>query len=334
MGWKQYVRSVEAAQRREERAAQRRYRDVMREHARMEKEAEKQDAAREVARYEWYVDLLVSLHSETVSEQSWQQHMSSAPPQPPARQNIHEREVQSQIATYQPGFIEKLFGGAKKRAAELEAQRIKACAADDAEFRHAHSLYERDYASWKKRRELAPHVLSFDIRAAREALKDVGSFRALDDFRTKVTLAALDPSTATVTCVLEDPDLVPTDEVKLTASGRVSTKEMPAGKYWTLYQDHVCSCAIRVGREALAAIPIQRCIVNVHTPRINTATGHVDLDCILAVQFTKRGLSNLRLETIDPSDAMRNFNHRMKFKKASGFETVEPSSTEEAWVTT
>ena len=31
---------------------------------------------------------------------------------------------------------------------------------------------------------------------------------------------------------------------------------------------------------------------------------------------------------------MKNFNHRMKFKKASGFETVEASDANEAWVTT
>jgi len=260
--------------------------------------------------------------------------MTRAAPIAPSRQPTHESRAQSEADAYQPGFLDRVFGGAKKHAAALAANVSRGRQLDESAFQAATAEYRRQYSFWERSRQLAPGVLRLDLVAASEALAFCESFKDLASFQTRVTLDALDQTTATVSCLLEDPDLVPTEEVKLMASGKVTSKELPPAKYWALYQDHVCSCAIRVARETFAVLEVERCIVNVKTPRINRATGHVEPDCILAVRFTRKGLSNLRLESIDPSDSMRNFDHRMKFKKATGFETVEPSSTDEAWVST
>jgi hypothetical protein len=68
--------------------------------------------------------------------------------------------------------------------------------------------------------------------------------------------------------------------------------------------------------------------------KTNSSTGHPELLTFLAVHFTRRAVANINLANIDPSDSMKNFQHRMKFKKTTGFENVEPVTTEEHWVTT
>ena len=109
---------------------------------------------------------------------------------------------------------------------------------------------------------------------------------------------------------------------------------MAAGKYWALYQDHVCSCALRIARETLAVLPVSRVLVNVRATRLDSSTGHPGVVTLLGVNIVREILGRLNLATIDPSDSMKNFPHRMKFKKTAGFEPVEPVTTDEQWVTT
>jgi hypothetical protein len=107
--------------------------------------------------------------------------------------------------------------------------------------------------------------------ACRSALQYVGAFDELESFGSRVTLDSIAQNAATYSCVIHDQEIVPTEEVKLTAAGKLSTKEMAAGKYWALYQDHIASCAIRIAREAYAVIPIERVIVNVKVARLDRA---------------------------------------------------------------
>ncbi|MBI5161247.1 MAG: DUF4236 domain-containing protein, partial [Micrococcales bacterium] len=127
---------------------------------------------------------------------------------------------------------------------------------------------------------------------------------------------------------------VPKEELKLTAGGKVSNKDMPAGRYWALYQDHVCSCAMRMARETFAVLPVSRAIVNVRATRLDSSTGHPGSVTLLGVNFLRDVVGRLNLATIDPSDSMKNFPHRMKFKKTAGFEPVEPLTADEQWVAT
>jgi len=81
-------------------------------------------------------------------------------------------------------------------------------------------------------------------------------------------------------------------------------------------------------------LPVSRAIVNVGKVATNTSTGHPELCTILGVHFARSTFAKLKLDSVDPSDSMKNFPHRMKFKKTSGFESVEPITSDEQWVTT
>ncbi len=98
---------------------------------------------------------------------------------------------------------------------------------------------------------------------------------------------------------------------------------MPNTRFNELYQDYVCSCALRVAREVFAYLPVTYVVVNATDTLFDSVTGHEGLDAVLSVVITPEKLAQLNLETIDPSDSMQNFHHHMRFTKSGGFAAVE-----------
>ena len=128
-------------------------------------------------------------------------------------------------------------------------------------------------------------------------------------------------------------DVIPTEIKSLLKSGKLSTKAMPVGRFNELHQDYVCSCALRVGRELLAILPDDLVIVTALDNVLNSSTGHMEEQPILSVAFSRSTVDGLNLETIDPSDAMKNFVHNMSFKKGAGFSAVAALDTQRFAVT-
>jgi hypothetical protein len=89
-----------------------------------------------------------------------------------------------------------------------------------------------------------------------------------------------------------------------------------------------------MAREAFAVLPVSRAVVNIGPVQVNTQTGHKEPATFLAVHFARDILNKLNLGQIDPSDSMKNFPNRMKFKKTAGFEPVQPMTLDEQWITT
>jgi hypothetical protein len=336
MGYKQFLRSMEAAQRRHERAALRRHRELVKHAARQQrvrdKEAARQDAVDEVAEFDSYLEVLVSVHRDCADVWDWQALSTAPAPSPPIHSKTREAAARQALASYSPGFFERLFGKAKRRRVELASDIENACKAESQEYEQARVAHHQSATLWHLQREIAQGVLRRDTATYRRALEHADPFSELLAFNTRVTLETIEPDLVALVCYLEDEELVPKEELKLTAAGKVSTKDMPTARFWALQQDYVCSCALRAARETLAALPVSRVIVNVQATRMDTSTGHMGPVTLLAIHFERPALQRLNMEAIDPSDSLRNFQHRMKFKKSSGFEPVERITADEQWV--
>ena len=311
----------------------RQHRESVRSATQTQKELARQSAAAEAEEYANYVTMLSSIHTDCSEPWHWHAVTMSRPPVEPVRQNPAEVAARAAVAAHTPNLLDKVFGGAKQQRAQLEEAVQRGIALDQQNYDAAMHHYATRLSHWKYQVNLAPGVLSLHPEACRSALQYVGAFEELEGFGTRVTLDAIAHDAATFSCAIEDQEIVPTEEVKLGASGKLSTKEMAAGKYWALYQDHVASCAIRIAREAYAVTPIERAIVNVRAVRLDPSTGHMIRPTILAVHFTRGTLTRLNFAAIDPSESLKNFPHRMKFKKTSGFEAVEDMTSDEQWVT-
>ena len=69
-------------------------------------------------------------------------------------------------------------------------------------------------------------------------------------------------------------------------------------------------------------------IITANGDLLNTTTGHIAETALLSVVIPRKTLERLNCEMIDPSDAMENFVHNMKFLKTKGFvgvQKIEPS---------
>lgn len=324
MGWKQFVRTTQAAARKNERAALRRHRELQRNYQRQLKASQRQKASDEVAEFENYISLLVTLHADCGEFWDWRAIALTAPPVQPTRSSDREKQARAVLDAYQPGFLERALGGAKKTRSDLENAIRDAVNADEQSHHAALEQYRQAYARWEVNAQLSPRVLRFELEACRNALDNAGAFEEVRALKTSVLLETVSPQAATLLCRIEDEEIVPKEEIRLTAGGKISTRLIAAGKYWALFKDHVCSSAIRVARETLAVLPLPVVVVNMQLVRLDPSNGFVGPATILGIRFERDKFANLNFDSLNPSAALAHFSHRVKFKKSSGFQTIEP----------
>ena len=348
MSWKSFARELERAQRRsvqrqkayaravarEDRERDRAWKAHQKREAARQKERAKAVAAGEVAQYETYVEALQALHKQCSSSWDWEALVACPPPTEPARASTNEDHARSILAAYVPGFFEKLFGKGKTRRAELEASVSAGRHRDDELHQASLVQWQDEMASWQRHRDVGQRILQQDQAVYPEALDLTGAFDEVAQYGTAVRSGEARRDAVLLTAEITDDEIVPTEVLKQLASGKLSTKAMPKGQYWELYQDHVCSCAIRLACEIFSALPVNRAIVNIGKSQLSTATGHPELVTFLAVHFTRRQVEAINLEAIDPSDSMSNFSHRMTFRKTQGFQPVDAITFEDQFVTT
>ncbi|HVV51749.1 MAG TPA: hypothetical protein VHO06_18925 [Polyangia bacterium] len=286
---------------------------LLAEQKRREAENLKSQAASTVEMHENHLLMIVTLHLDAADPPDWPQVIASAPP-PPAQER--ENQARRALESYRPSIFERLFGGAKRRRAELEAAIPTAHAQDEAAHREA-------LEHWNQYQQTARGIVQGDLQAYQVAIESLSPFGEIEGIGGKVETRVVE-RTVVEASVTVPHTIVPTVEQKLLASGKLSTKEMPKAKYWGFYQEYVCSAAIRVARELFHLLPVERVFVDVGTVRLNTATGHMDNDTFLSVEFDRRRLLGLNFDRLDPSDAVQSFTHRMEFKKSSGFTPIQP----------
>jgi hypothetical protein len=340
--WRQFFHTIEVAQRRARREAvyrQRVYlrqaahnaRDAARHAKQFEKEQKWLRDSGEAEQFEQYMEALVALHSESGDTWDWRIVAQSAPPPEPRPDSSAQEVAQAQIAAYQPGLLDRMTGAAKAHRTQLELALANAVATETARFGAAHAQYAQDRQAWEINTRLAPGVLRLEYSACAEALRRAFSFEDIECFGTKVRLVSVESDVAMITAVIGNDELVPREEVRLTTSGKLSHKAISDSKYWGTYQEHVCSCALRLALEVFAVLPVRRTIVNVARSMLDTSTGHMVTPTILALHVAREDLAKLNLDAIDPVASMKNFPHRMTFKKTSGFSAVEPMTADEQW---
>ena len=170
---------------------------------------------------------------------------------------------------------------------------------------------------------LKDRVLAGDIDAFYEVINITEPFKAITDFGSKFEIGTDDPSYMMAEFDIRGEEVVPTKVMTMTATGKVSEKELTKTAYYEMYQDYVCSVTLRVARDLFALLPVETVVVHAVDDVINTATGNKETTTFLSVAFDRQTFNNLNLNALDPSDAMTNFTHNMKFAKTTGFKPVD-----------
>lgn len=116
--------------------------------------------------------------------------------------------------------------------------------------------------------------------------------------------------------------VIPEKALSLTKTGKLSEKNIPKTIFFDLYQDYVCSSALRISRDMFALLPVDNVFVHAYENQINPATGYQEKTPILSVKYDKITMNRLNFTNLDPSEALTNFQHNMNFRKTKGFGEV------------
>jgi hypothetical protein len=289
----------------------------------MEKAEARERAAYEIELFENRLELLVSVHKECSDPWDWESLKNADPPPEPKPTTVNERAARVALEAYSPSLGDRLLGRESRKREELSAAVDAAKKQVEDDTRKARAEYENDMEEWKKMREIAGGVLEGKLSAYEAAIREADPFSEISLLGSKVSIQGEDERYMEIEVRVNGEDVVPGQSKSLLSSGKLSVKEMPKGKFYELYQDHVCSVAIRAAREMLALLPIETVFFHAVADLLNTSTGHLEEQTILSVAMPRATVERLNFETIDCSDAMRNFVHRMDFKKTKGFAPVE-----------
>lgn len=324
MGWKGALRSMAAAQRRAEREARRRQRELERQREQLEKMQELEQAAFEVQVYENYVDLLRSVHKECGDDWDWEAIGSSDAPDRPIREQTHEESARSRLDSYEPGVVDKMLSRTESKRQELLTAVDEARQADEREYQEALGRYNVEYAEWEAARQLAVGITAGRATACLEAIKQTDPFGDISELGSPIDCRAESSSLIEATLCVKSEEVIPSKEKRLLSSGKLSVRAVPKTRFYEQYQDYVCGCVLRVARELFALLPIETVIVHATSNLLNTETGDLEEQPILSVAVPRKTLARLNFETLDLSDSMANFVHRMALRKTRGFSAIEP----------
>ena len=153
------LRAIQAVERRREREAQRRLRELFHQAKEQAKLSAIEKARLEVETYENRVELLRSVHKEQGEVWDWPAVAASLPPPRPQNVSHHAQKANQRFAVIQPE---------RKEAAQsmLEQARLQ----DERDFQAAMQSYSEQMAEWEKLKKMARRILAGEHRAYTEAL--------------------------------------------------------------------------------------------------------------------------------------------------------------------
>ncbi len=322
MGWRGTMRSIKAA-------ANAAARDSDRRRKIREKQITAESAAQDVEDWADHLRDITSLHKTMVPRIDWQRRASAPRPAEPVPSTVETSKAEGALARYAPGLFARLLRTAERTKhamlAAVEAAKAKDLTTSERQKRD----FERTLEHWQRDRLFAENVLGGDSPAMVRAIQEHQTLSRAGNIGKHIGFRVQDDKLI-CSVSLHGDEIVPNFRRKQVASGKLSETKMPKGDFNALYQDHVASVALRVAGEIFQILPIETCFVDCSARLLNTTTGHLEMAPILSVQFVRRTFLGLRLESLDPSDALTNFNHRMAFSRSHGFGRIVPLVAEKA----
>jgi hypothetical protein len=316
MGWKGTLRAMEAAQRRQQRDAQKRQRELDRRNKELAKLSAIERAKLEVETYENQLEVLLSVHKAQGEVWDWTALAAALPPVSPQKSSYHEIRARQNVLVLHPSKRE----GAE--AAITQAQNL-----DEQIFQDAIKAYTDDKIEWEKLKHLALRILAGEHKAFIEALVELSPLGEITDVGSLMHFTV--ESTKLIGCELKvnGSQAIPPEVKALTASEQVSVKPMPKARFHEIYQDYICGCMLRVTREVLAMLPVDAVLITASAQILDPSTGRTSEQPVLSAVMPRTIISRMDFDRLNPADAMENFLHRSNFKatrKAGAFQPITP----------
>jgi hypothetical protein len=316
MGYKATIRAMEAAQRRQQRDAQKRQRELDHQSKEQAKLSAIEQAQLEFETYENRLEVLLSVHREQGEIWDWVALTASLPPPCPQKHSNHELKTKQLmlVSTSQ-----------QKEGAEaaIEQARLQ----DEHAFQEAMQTYTNEKAEQEKMKDLAFRILAHEHKAYIEALVEFSPLREISDLGSLLQFTVHSATLIECEMKVNSTQTIPTEVKTLTASKKLSVKPMPKGRFHEIYQDYVCGCVLRVAREVFAMLPVETLLVTALADLLDSRTGHTAEQPVLSAAMTRAVITRLNFEKLDSCEALENFRHRgdaRGSRKSGVFQPVTP----------
>lgn len=317
-----FIRSYGAAVRRAERNQQRKTREAAKLFKEQQKQHEFHNAAQAVKEWNDYVQILKSIHKAASEKIDWPEIKNEAKPVEPRYLNAKEIMAQQRVDNFKPNFFDKIFGASKRKIANLKNQVVQAKSRDEKDYETALNEYKVRLTDWVELQDIATGIDVKSTESYLAAIKYFEPFADISELGSQIKFS-FEQNHIEIDLDTNSIDIIPDYELRQTSTGKLSKKSMSKTNFYELYQDHICSCVLRIAREVFAYLPIDFAIINALSEMVDSQSGHLEKKVILSIKVLPETIDKLNLELIDPSDSMRNFIHNMNFKKTSGFQEVE-----------
>lgn len=150
--------------------------------------------------------------------------------------------------------------------------------------------------------ERAERVLEGDIDTYFEVINDVNPLNDLIQYGSNFE------------CGTDDPRMLAIHFAVNSGTVLGEARRLPKNQYNDLLQDYVCGCAIRIARDMFALLPVRHIVIDAYDNGTD----------ILSVDFKRKPFEALDFATLDASDTVESFEHRMDFTLADGFKKIVP----------
>lgn len=308
------MRAIEAAERRQQRDAKKRERELERQAKEMAKLSALEQARLEMETYENALEVLLSVHKEQAETFDWLSFATALPPVPPRRQSHNELKARQRLA------VSPSRPGADLTLEQAQHQ-------DESEYQTELQKYNSLKDEWTKMRSLASRVLQGDAVGYIEAIEELSPFTELSGIGSSLQFTIHNARLVEVVLSTNGRKAIPAEVKSLTASGKVSIKSMPKPQFIDIYQDYICGCVLRVARELFALLPIEMLLISASAEAIDTINGQTVERPFLSVAIPRVILKMFDFDKLDPSDSIMSLTHRGDLKasrKTGDFEFITP----------
>lgn len=308
--------SYSASSRKKHSNAQAKRKQLERELARSEKEKQKQleleHARAVVEEYEAKIDAITTIHRSCADVIYWGSLVKIPAPFEAGSQGPREIEARQKADSYKAGFFAKHIRAFDAKANGSLDKKIAAAIEED----------KKEYDEWEAVHAMATRIVDKDTDAMLEVIGSSGVFDDLTEYGSGFEVGLISYTVAEVEFDIMADTVVPKEYAALTSTGKLSLKPLSVTKRLDIMQDYVCSCAFRIARDLFAILPIGAVLIHAKDSFVDTSIGNKAEQDILSVLITRDKTDEMNFDLIDPSDAMVNFTHNMKFLKTKGFQPI------------
>lgn len=183
-------------------------------------------------------------------------------------------------------------------------------------------LKEKEY--YKTLNDLSERIEKKDTQAIKEAISFLEIYKDLEDYGSDLSVSVTPSLKVIVDFYVHNEEVIPNATKDLIRKGlEVREKPYPTTKKNEIYQDYVCSCILKIAKETFQFHEILNVVqVNAIGSILNTSNGNYEEQTIISVILKRSKLEGLNFDLLDPSDSIKNFEHRMDFNKKEGFKPV------------